>query len=92
MAETGAIGWSATTLATGTADRYRALLAAIDEALVAFGHPVVRRAAAQQNKNGTAARCRCGRQFRITVSVLDLRPDHLRGVRRAVRRRADPGR
>lgn len=74
VAETRAIGWSATTLPTGTADRYRAELAAIERALLAFGQPKLRRAAAPKTKNGTAARCKCGRQFRIAMSVLDLGP------------------
>jgi SprT-like family. len=74
VAETGAIGWSATTLAVGTAQHYRAELAAIEAALVAFRHPEARRDPSQKNKNGTTARCPCGRQFRITVSVLDAGP------------------
>lgn len=73
VTETPATGWSATTLTTGTADRYRTELEAIESALVVFRHPA-RRAAAHKNNNGTAARCGCGRQFRITTSVLDLGP------------------
>lgn len=74
VAETGAIGWSDTTLAAGTAQLYRAELAAIEAALVAFRHPETRRSPTQKNKNGTVARCLCGRQFRITVSVLEAGP------------------
>jgi hypothetical protein len=74
VAETGAIGWSSTILAAGTAELYRAELGAIEGALVAFRHPEARRAATQKNKNGTVARCGCGRQFRITVSVLESGP------------------
>lgn len=74
VAETGAIGWSATTLTDPTAQLYRTELAAIERALVAFRHPEARRGPTQKNKNGTIARCGCGRQFRITVSVLEAGP------------------
>lgn len=77
VAETGAIGaigWSATTLADGTPELYLVELGAIEAALVAFRHPEARRRPTQKNKNGTIARCPCGRQFRITVSVLEAGP------------------
>ena len=92
VAETRAIGWSATTLPTGTADRYRAELAAIERALLAFGQPKLRRAAAPRDQE----RHRCPVQVRATVPHRHVRarprPHHLWSLRRTVRRRADPGR
>ncbi len=71
---TGNLGWSHTTVPAGTAEHYRAELAGIERALVAYRHPESRPERTQKNKNGTVARCGCGRQFRITVSVLAAGP------------------
>ncbi len=74
VAETGSLGWSHTTVPPTTAEHYRAQLAGIERALVAYRHPETRPERTQKNKNGTVARCGCGRQFRITVSVLAAGP------------------
>lgn len=72
--EVGAIGWSATRLPPSTAQLYHRELAGIQRALVAYRHPETRDEGKPKSNNGTVARCDCGRQFRITRTVLNLAP------------------
>lgn len=73
--DAGQHGWTATRVPPSTAAGYRAVLDALGAALVAFRHPEPQRGAGATKKgNGVVARCECGRQFRITASVLDAGP------------------
>lgn len=73
--DAGQHGWTDTRLPPSTAAGYRRVLVALGAALVAFRHPEPQRGASTARKsNGVVARCECGRQFRITASVLALGP------------------
>ena len=71
--EAGTLGWSATRLPPSAAETYHELTE-IQHALVAYRHPETRDQSKPKSNNGTVARCECGRQFRITRTVLHLAP------------------
>jgi len=77
VAQAPGIGWSTTSLATGTADAYTTELANLSAALVAFRHPEEQTRGRNTNakdNNPKAATCPCGRRIRVAVSVLEPAP------------------
>lgn len=64
VAQAPRIGWSATTVPAATAARYAAEFDDLAAALTAWRHPEHRGGRAS-SKNGTAARCPCGRRIRV---------------------------
>lgn len=74
--EDGRHGWTATRVPPSTAETYRAVLATLEAALVAwrYAEPARGTGGKKPTNNGVVARCECGRQFRITASVLELGP------------------
>jgi hypothetical protein len=76
VAQTGSIGWSATSVPDTTAALYRAEVRRLDAALVAFRHAEAGngRGGRANNNNGLAARCGCGRRIRVSGSVLSAGP------------------
>jgi hypothetical protein len=71
----GSIGWSKTTVPDATAALYRAELARLDKALVAWRHADgAGRGGRTNSNNGVAALCGCGRRIRVAESVLEAGP------------------
>jgi hypothetical protein len=66
------IGWSPSTLADGTADRYRAALDGLGAVLIAHRHPELHGTAAGKKDTNTvtAALCACPRRIRVAPAVL----------------------
>lgn len=74
--DAGRHGWTDTRVPPSTAQAYRPVLTTLEAALVAWRYAEPGRVTGgkKPTNNGVVARCGCGRQFRITVSVLALGP------------------
>ena len=65
------IGWSPCTLRTETATTYKAVLAELKSALIAYRHPEVTGGEAKKNNNNAiACACQCPRRIRVAKAVL----------------------
>ena len=74
VAQAPGIGWSDTTLATGTAREYAAVLRRLDAALVAFRHAEFRGRGRASSNNLLVAQCACPRKIRASATVLAAGP------------------
>jgi hypothetical protein len=76
VAQAGTIGWSATTLADGTAATYAAAVRKLDAALAAYRHGEAPGTGRKSSNNGLVLECACDepRKIRVSRTVADLGP------------------
>jgi hypothetical protein len=75
VAETGAIGWSATSVPDPTAAAYASVLAELTDRLVPFRHrEAARQAAGGGGGNLLACVCACPRRIRVAAATLEIAP------------------
>ncbi|GAB2566831.1 hypothetical protein [Kribbella endophytica] len=66
-------GWSVCTLRTETTATYKAVLAELKSALIAYRHPEVTGGESKKNNNNAVAcACQCPRRIRVAKAVLEL--------------------
>lgn len=70
------IGWSVTTLQSGTEDAYTTPLRALRKALTAWRHPDTNTAGTSRSSsnNGLTCQCGCDRRIRVSATVLEAGP------------------